>query len=103
MKGGLELSSGVANFSDLDFGVPGAKAHLHGTYNIVNYRINLHGNMKVDTRISKTSSGAKALFLKIMDPLFRKKKKGEVVPVHILGTYEKPQFGLDFSNDNKTK
>jgi hypothetical protein len=103
LKGGLELSSGVANFSDLDFGVPGAKAHLHGTYNIVNYRINLHGNMKVDTKISKTSSGAKALLLKIMDPLFRKKKKGEVVPVHILGTYEKPQFGLDFSNDNKAK
>jgi hypothetical protein len=83
--------------------VPGAKAHLQGTYNIVNYRINLHGNMKVDTKISKTSSGAKALLLKIMDPLFRKKKKGEVVPVHILGTYEKPQFGLDFSNNNKAK
>jgi hypothetical protein len=60
--------------------------------------------MKVDTKISKTSSGAKALLLKIMDPLFRKKKKGEIVPVHILGTYEKPQFGLDLSNkDEKNK
>jgi AsmA-like C-terminal region len=103
LKGEVGLSSGVAQFSDLDFGVPGAKAHLHGTYNIVNYRIDLHGNMKVDTKISKTSSGAKALLLKIMDPLFRKKRTGEVVPVHILGTYEKPQFGLDFSNNNKPK
>ena len=103
LKGEVDLSGGVAQFSDLDFGVPGAKARLHGTYNIVNYRIDLHGNMKVDTKISKTSSGAKALLLKIMDPLFRKKKTGEVVPVHILGTYEKPQFGLDFSNNNKPK
>ena len=102
LKGEVELSNGVAQFSDLHFGVPGAKAHLHGIYNVVNYRINLHGNMKVDTRISRTSSGAKALLLKILDPLFRKKKKGEIVPVHILGTYQKPQFGLDLSN-NKTK
>ena len=101
LKGAAGLSNGVANFSDLDFGVPGAAARLHGTYNVVNYRINLHGNMKVDTKISKTSTGAKAVLLKLMDPLFRKKKKGEVVPVHILGTYEKPQFGLDFSNNDK--
>lgn len=40
------------------------------------------------------------MLLKIMDPLFRKKKKGEIVPVQILGTYEKPQFGLDFANKN---
>jgi hypothetical protein len=83
--------------------VPGAKAHLHGTYNILNHRINLHGEMKVDTKLSNTSSGAKALLLKIMDPLFRKKKKGEIVPVHILGTYEKPQFGLDLANNNEKK
>jgi hypothetical protein len=103
LQGTLDLSGGVARFSDLDFGVPGAKARLHGTYNIVNHRINLHGEMKVDTKISKTASGAKALLLKIMDPLFRKKKKGEIVPVHILGTYEKPQFGLDFGDNGKAK
>jgi AsmA-like C-terminal region len=103
LKGTVDLSGGVAHFSDLDFGVPGAQARLHDTYNIVNHRINLHGEMKVDTKISKTSSGAKALLLKIMDPLFRKKKKGEIVPVHILGTYEKPQFGLDFGDNGKAK
>ena len=101
LKGTVHLSAGTAHFSDLEFGVPGARAHLHDTYNILNHRINLHGEMKVDTKISKTSSGAKALLLKIMDPLFRKKKKGEVVPVHILGTYEKPQFGLDLANKKK--
>jgi hypothetical protein len=103
LKGTVDLSGGVAHFHDLDFGVPGAQANLHGTYNILNHRINLHGEMKVDTKISKTSSGAKALLLKIMDPLFRKKKKGEIVPVHILGTYEKPQFGLDLANTDEKR
>ena len=101
LKGVVVLTEGVAKFSDLDFGVPGAHARLHGTYNIINYRIGLHGNMHVDTQISKTSSGMKALLLKVMDPIFRKKKKGEIVPVHILGTYEKPQFGLDIGDNNQ--
>lgn len=104
LTGTVGLSGGVAQFSELEFNVPGANARLHGTYNIVNHRINLHGDMKVDTKISKTSSGPKALLLKIMDPFFRKKKKGEIVPVHILGTYERPQFGLDLANnDQKAK
>jgi len=99
LKGEFSLAGGVANFSYLDFQVAGAHARLHGTYNVVNYRIGLHGQMRVDTQISKTSSGFKALLLKVMDPLFKKKKKGEIVPVHILGTYEKPQFGLDLGPD----
>ena len=42
--------------------------------------MNLHGDMQVETKISKTSSGAKALLLKILDPNVPEKKKGEVVP-----------------------
>ena len=103
LKGTVNLSGGTAQFSDLEFGVPGAKANLHGTYNLLNHRANLHGDMKVDTKISKTTGGTKALLLKIMDPFFRKKNQGEIVPVHILGTYEKPQFGLDLANTNEKK
>ena len=55
--------------------------------------------MRVDTKISKTTTGVKSLFLKMMDPFFKKKKKGEVVPVHISGTYHHPQFGLDLDQD----
>jgi AsmA-like C-terminal region len=103
LKGQVNLIRGVSTFSDLRFGVPGAKAHLHGTYNIINYRIDLHGMMKVDTKISKTSSGMKSFFLKMMDPIFKKKKTGEIVPVHIIGTYQKPGFGLDLANGNAPK
>lgn len=59
--------------------------------------------MRVDTNISKTSSGVKALLLKLMDPIFKKKKEGEVVPIHIQGTYQKPQVGLDLANNGPTK
>lgn len=103
LKGTVTLAGGVANFSDLDFGIPGAHARLHGTYNVINYRIGLHGRMRVDTKISQTSTGFKSLMLKIMDPIFKKKKTGEVVPVHILGTYDKPQFGLDLGQNNDGK
>jgi hypothetical protein len=103
LKGSVGLSGGLAQVADLDFGIPGAHARMHGSYNIVNHRVGLHGRMRVDTRISKTSSGFKALMLKVMDPIFRKKKQGEVVPVHILGTYEKPQLGLDIGQDQGRK
>jgi AsmA-like C-terminal region len=98
LKGDVLLSGGVANFSDLHFGIPGAGAHVHGTYNILNHKIDLHGNMRVDSNISNTTTGVKSALLKVMDPFFKKKRKGEVVPVHIGGTYEHPGFGLDLAS-----
>ena len=70
---------------------------MYGTYNLLNEKIDLHGRMRVDTKISKTTTGMKSFLLKAIDPIFKKKKKGEVVPIHITGTYEHPQFGLDLS------
>ena len=101
LKGRVLLERGIAKFSDLSFGIPGASARMYGTYNILNSKIDLHGRMRVDTKISKTSTGMKALFLKAMDPFFKKKKKGEVVPVHIGGTYQHPQFGLDLAGQKE--
>ncbi len=97
LKGQVAMEGGIATFSDLSFGVPGASAHVYGTYNILNHRIDFHGKMRVDTKISKTTTGVKALLLKVMDPLFKKKRNGEVVLVHITGTYDHPQFGLDLT------
>ena len=97
LKGRVVLDGGIATFSDLSFGIPGAAAHMYGTYDILNHKVDLHGRMRVDTKISKTANGIKALLLKAMDPFFKKKKRGEIVPVHITGTYEHPQFGLDLT------
>jgi hypothetical protein len=57
----------------------------------------------VDTKISNTTTGAKAILLKMMDPFFKKKPKGEVLPVRITGTYEHPSFGLDFYDKDGQK
>jgi hypothetical protein len=78
--------------------VPGAAARMHGTYNVISHKVDLRGQMNVDTKISNTTSGGKAFLLKMMEPFFKKKRKGEVVPVRISGIYEHPSFGLDLKD-----
>lgn len=97
LKGRATLDDGIARFSDISFGVPGAAARMYGNYNLLTEKIDLHGRMRVDAKISKTTTGVKSLLLKAIDPIFKKKKTGEIVPVHISGTYGHPQFGLDLT------
>jgi hypothetical protein len=102
LTGQVDAVEGVAKFADLSFGVPGASARMHGTYNLLNYKIDLRGQMRVDSKISNTEKGGKALLLKMIEPFFKKKKKGEIVPVRISGDYHHPTFGLDL-NDKKAQ
>lgn len=100
LDGQVNLLGGTATFSDLSFRVPGTHARVHGTYNLINDKIDLRGQMRVDSEISNTTSGAKSFLLKMMNPFFRKKRKGEVVPVRISGTYDHPTYGLDLNDKN---
>jgi AsmA-like C-terminal region len=95
LTGQVTLDNGLARLADLSFAVPGAAARMHGTYSLINHEIDLHGQLQVDTKISNTTSGAKAFLLKMMDPFIKKRKKGEILPVRISRTYENPSFGLD--------
>jgi hypothetical protein len=103
LTGQVSLLGGISKFSDLSFGVPGAAARMHGAYNLLSHKIDLRGQLQVDSKISNTESGAKALFLKAIEPFFKKKKKGEIVPVRISGTYEHPTFGLDLRDKKAQK
>ena len=103
LAGQVALVDGTARFSDLSFGVPGAASRVHGTYNLISHKIDLHGQLQVDTKISNTTTGAKAVLLKMMDPFFKKRRKGEVLPVRISGTYEHPSFGLDLYDRDAQK
>jgi AsmA-like protein len=94
LHGHVEIRGGNATFSDLSFGIPGALAQMHGDYDLVSHRIDLHGTLKMDSEPSHMAHGPKALLMKFVDPFF-KKKHGSEVPVKITGTYEKPSFGLD--------
>jgi hypothetical protein len=78
---------------------------MQGTYDLKKpHQINLYGQMKMDGSIAGTTTGAKSFLLKIMDPFLRHRKhhKGEIVPVRITGTYDKPSFGLAL-NDKQAK
>jgi hypothetical protein len=99
LTGQVTLNGGIAKFSDLSFGVPGASARLNGTYNVISHKIDLRGQMQVNTKISNTTTGAKAFLLKMMDPFFKKRKRGEILPVRISGSYESPSFGLDIEDE----
>ena len=96
VQGNVELRDGMATFANLQFTVPGAAALMHGTYNLLNEKIDLHGTLKMDAKFSNSTSGIKSLFAKVLDP-FLNKKGGAVVPVLVDGTYGNPHFGLDLN------
>ena len=96
VAGHAVLRSGVAMFPELSFIVPGADARMHGTYDLLNEKIDLHGTVKMDAKFSQSTSGIKTLFAKVLDP-FLNKKHGSLVPVVVDGTYQNPHFGLDLN------
>jgi hypothetical protein len=89
------LRHGIATFTNFAFVVPGAAAQMHGTYNLENRKVDLHGTLKSTAELSKMTTGVKSVLLKPFDALFKKKRAGAVVPVHLIGTYDDPQPGLD--------
>jgi hypothetical protein len=91
----LRLVNGVANFSGLEMTVPGAEAHLAGNYHIHSEKVDIHGDLKTEAPLSKEASGIKAVLLKPLDPFFKHKKAGAVVPVGITGSYDHPHFGME--------
>ena len=95
LKGHVVINHAIATFSDLSFSVPGALAHVHGTYGLLTEQVNLHGTLQVDDKLSKGSKGVKSVLLKSVEPLFKKKNAGEIVPIKIGGTFSHPSYGLD--------
>ncbi|MFI5097353.1 MAG: hypothetical protein ACHQT6_05195 [Candidatus Acidiferrales bacterium] len=97
LKGHVVLKDAIATFSDLTFSVPGALAHVHGTYGLLTEQINLHGSLQVDNKLSKGSKGMKSFLLKFVEPFLKQKKAGEIVPIKIGGTFGHPSYGLDLT------
>jgi hypothetical protein len=100
LQGHVELRNGVANFMEVSFVIPGAEAHMHGAYDLLNEKIDLHGTVRMEAKFSQGTSGTKALFAKLLDPIFDK-KRGSVVPVVMNGTYTQPHFGVELDPIHK--
>jgi hypothetical protein len=96
LGGHVELRGGVATFTTLSFTIPGADARLHGTFNVLDGSIDLHGTVKMAAKVSQSTSGVESAFAMVLNPFFDK-KHGSVVPVLIDGTYHTPHFGIDLN------
>jgi hypothetical protein len=95
LKGHVVLNHAIATFSSLSFSVPGALAHVHGTFGLLTQQVDLHGTLQVDKKLSKGSKGVKSVLIKSLEPFFKKKNAGEIVPIRISGTFSHPSYGLD--------
>jgi hypothetical protein len=97
LNGAFTLKAGVITFSKLTFGVPGASVQLSGTYGLRDEKFDFHGNLRLEAKLSETTSGIKAFLLKAVDPLFKGKDAGSVIPIKVEGTRRQPSFGLDIA------
>lgn len=94
LKGNVVLTDGLARFSPVSFAVPGADADMKGTYSLLTKRVDMRGKMRMLATVSQASTGAKSIFLKVLDPFYKKKKKGAgaEVPIRMTGPYGHTHF-----------
>jgi hypothetical protein len=99
----FRVDKGVASFSKLSFGVPGADVALTGNYGLDSGEMDFHGKLLMQAKLSQTMTGAKSFFMKAVDPFFKGKNGGSEVPIKITGTKDRPSFGLDLHHGKDEK
>ncbi|HWC98878.1 MAG TPA: AsmA-like C-terminal region-containing protein [Candidatus Sulfopaludibacter sp.] len=95
LHGAVRLREGTATITGGTFEVPGAQATVHGTYNLLTHTVDLHGTLDTSGHLSDTTSGFKALVLKAVTPLLRKKHEERIIPFQITGSYGNTSVGID--------
>ena len=99
LKGQVTVLHGTAHFAELTAQDGDASAWFRGNYDLTDERVNMHGKLKTEASLTKTTSGIKAVFAKAIEPLFKKGRHAKVIPVRISGTFHHPSFGLDMNSD----
>ena len=94
LKGSFLLRDGQVTFRKLTFGVNGATVELAGTYGLRDEKLDFHGKLRLQAKLSQTMTGVKSFLLKPFDPFFRKNGVTEL-PIKVTGTRSQPSFGLD--------
>jgi hypothetical protein len=95
VEGAFGLANGVFTFKHLTAGVRGASIRLGGTYALESRAMNLAGELRLTANASRTQTGFKSWLLKPFDPLLRSKGAGTLLAIHIRGTADQPDIGLD--------
>jgi len=102
LKGNFVLDNGVITFRGLTFTVTGAQVALDGKYGLEREDLDFYGKLRMQAKISQTTTGVKSFVLKAVDPFFRKNGQTEL-PIKITGQREHPSFGLDLHHKVKDK
>jgi hypothetical protein len=93
-SGRFRMADGVIRFPVLSFEVDGARVQLAGRYVVAGQGLNFDGRIQLAAGVSQMVRGRKAWLLRPFDGLFRRDGYTEF-PIHIRGTVEKPEFGVD--------
>ena len=103
LRGRFRMANAVITMSNLSFAVPGANIDLGGTYALDGGELDFIGKLRLDAKLSQTTTGVKSFFLKAVDPFFSNKNAGTELPIKITGTKDHPSLGLDFHDPNNKK
>jgi hypothetical protein len=99
LRGNIQLRNAIASIKDASFSVPGAYATVRGTYNFTGQRVDLRGTLDTRGSLSDATSGLKALVVKAVTPLFKKRDSIRIIPFDITGTYGKTSVTIDWKRD----
>jgi hypothetical protein len=96
LEGHVNVKAGIATFTGLRFRVPGARAKMNGTFDLITQKVDLRGMLYMDAKLPQATSGIKSFLLKAIDPFLKKNRRGGArIPVSIGGTYQKPSYHAD--------
>jgi hypothetical protein len=97
VAGHISAQHGLATLSHISFAMPGAHGVISGTYDLLSQAVNLEGRLVTTGELSSTTSGFKAVMLKILTP-FLTRHSVTVLPFTITGTAQHPVFSLNLLN-----
>jgi hypothetical protein len=100
--GEFQMANGTITFSRVEFAIPGAAVKLSGGYALREKVLDFEGHLLMDAKVSETTTGVKAFFLKLADPFFQDKGRTSI-PIKIGGTVKKPDFGLAIGGAKKAE
>ncbi len=95
MSGRYHLGGGDLRFATLAFSVPGAAVRLSGVFDLDTRKLDFHGVLMLQAKVSKTMKGWKHWLLKPADPFLANHGVGTYLHIKVGGTAEDPRFGLD--------
>lgn len=101
MQGDFRMAQGVINLPVLQYSVPGAVIDLSGAYTVEGGKLDFHGTARTEATVSEMVGGWKGFLLKPADRFFRKNGAGTQIPIHVQGTRDDPDFGLDFHHSKQ--